>query len=129
MNILFVPHCTASSPQPCIVTILVIAPITFQFSAYFSLVGRKELTDAMINDLSKRITSESDLRDLATKGLKVPEYITDTQLHDNRHAINLAAVHVLKQWKKKNLDPYKAYDALCLALIAAEMPALIYDVL
>ena len=83
----------------------------------------------MILNLSKRITNESDLRDLATKGLKVPEYFTDTQLHDKRHAINEVALQVLKEWNKKNADPFQAYDALCHALTTAGMPALIYDVL
>ena len=83
----------------------------------------------MILNLSKHVTSESDLRNLATKGLKVPEYITDTQLHDKRHAINEAALQVLKEWNKKNADPFQAYDALCDTLTEAGMPALIYDVL
>ena len=83
----------------------------------------------MIRELSKRITDEGDLRDLATKGLKVPEYTIDTQLRDYRHKINEAAIQVLKDWRKKNPDPYKAYRLLCDALTKAGMRALIYDVL
>ena len=83
----------------------------------------------MIRELSKRITDEGDLRDLATKGLKVPEYTIDTQLRDYHHKINEAAIQVLRDWRKKNADPYKAYRVLCDALTKAEMPALIYEVL
>ena len=83
----------------------------------------------MIHDLSKRVTSESDLQNLATNGLKVPKYIIDEVLHDKRHTINEAALQVLKEWKKNNADPFQAYDALCDALTEVFMARLIYEVL
>ena len=102
---------------------------SIKFLCLFSLIDRKKLTDVMIFNLSQRITSESALRNLATIGLKLPDFFIDTQLHDRSHSINEAALKVLKEWNKKNDDPFQAYDALCDAFKKAGMPYLIHEVL
>ena len=106
-----------------------ILSIKFQFFCLLSLIGQKALTDGMILNLSKRVTSKSDLDGLVFFGLKMQKYITHTQLHDKPHGINEAALQVLNEWRKKNADPFQAYNALRHALEKAFMADLIYDVL
>ena len=53
------------------------------------------LEDSHVLNLSQRITSEQELRDLGTKALKVPEHIINTALYNHRTSINDAAHDVL----------------------------------
>ena len=78
----------------------------------------------MILDLSKKFTNEGDLRDLATKGLNVPEHITDRHLYNERHDISMAAIKVLKAWQKGMEGPEEAYAVLYDALKKVGLVAL-----
>ena len=71
----------------------------------------RELTDSMVLDVSKRITDELDLRDLATKGLKVEVHITDKHINTER-SIHLAAFKVLSDWRKRQPNSRIAYSKL-----------------
>ena len=65
--------------------------------------------------LSKRINSESELRDLATLGIGVPDPTIGKNL-TNKNDINMAAYNVIMDWRKGQ-DNYKiAYVNLCEAL-------------
>ena len=79
----------------------------------------------MILDLSKQITNETELRDLATKGLNVPENITDRHLYNERYDISMVAIKVLKDWQKTVADPAEGYTALCDALKKVNLAAFI----
>ena len=53
------------------------------------------MTDQMTLALSQRINSEADLRNLATNGLGVRDYVIDRHLHNERHDISEAALKVI----------------------------------
>ena len=93
------------------------------------LFSGPKLTDEMMLNLSRRITSEEELRALGTKGLRIPEYKIATHLRDYHNKITLAAHHVIKDWRKTVADPFQAYSLLCEALRKAELAAYIYEVL
>ena len=74
-----------------------------------------ELIDALVLKLSKRINSKSELRDLATLGLGVPDPTIGKNL-TNKDDITMAAYNVIMDWRKGQ-DNYKiAYVNLCEAL-------------
>ena len=75
-----------------------------------------ELTDAMIQSLSERITNEADLQKLATNGLKVEGYVIDSHVTNARCDITLAALKVLKSWRNDQGNSKIAYRKLCDAL-------------
>ena len=60
-----------------------------------------ELTDAMMLKLSKKINTESDLRDLAIQGLAVSGDDLSRSLYKYPNDINGAAYDVLKAWRRK----------------------------
>ena len=69
----------------------------------------------MLLKLSKRINSAMDLRTLATIGLEVEDPIIEGKLYNERD-INEAALKVLKEWRKGQLDSRIAYNRLREAL-------------
>ena len=71
-----------------------------------------ELTEIMMHNLSKKITSEAELRNLATLGLRVKSDITDTNLTNIRD-INNAALRVIEEWAVNKQDKKAAYVELC----------------
>ena len=79
------------------------------------------LEDSHILNLSQRITSEQELRDLGTKVLKVPEHIIDTALYNHRTSINDAAHDVLCTWLKDQPAKLEAYMNLQAGLKRAHM--------
>ena len=83
----------------------------------------------MVLELSREITSEMDLKILATNGLGVSENVIAAQLYDRRHSITEAAHQVIINWRKSIENPYKAYSELCDALRKTNMTLLIGKVL
>ena len=77
--------------------------------------------------LAKRVTSESDLRNLGTNGFEVDKDIIDAALTDNPKSINAAATEVIKQWGVEQIDKEKAYDDLCRILGIIEKKAWITE--
>ena len=71
----------------------------------------------MMRRLSNKITSEGELRNLATLGLRVDEDTVDAQIRNLRYDINEAALAVLKAWKKTKPDNFEAYELLHDALV------------
>ena len=74
-----------------------------------------ELIDALVLKLSRRINSESDLRDLATLGLGVRDPTIGKNLH-NKKDINEAAYQVIMHWRTGQDNDKIAYVKLCEAL-------------
>ena len=74
-----------------------------------------ELTDPAILELSKRFTCESELWDLGTHVLKLPENIIQAAHYDKKE-IQDAAHKVLKTWVKQQPSREEAYSTLCTEL-------------
>ena len=91
--------------------------------------GRRALTEVMVWELSKRITNTTDLRNLATLGLRVPGYIIDTNLTNKKEDINEAVLKVMHEWGKDKNDPFIAYAGLSAALKVAGLNSFIHEVL
>ena len=87
-----------------------------------------ELTDAMLLELSRRMTSLGQLRRLVTIGLGVKQYVQDSNLH-NIDDINEAALSILKDWSLSQENLTVAHNRLCEALNKVDMCFLIQDVL
>ena len=66
-------------------------------------------------NLSKQITTQQELRNLATLGLGVKTYVIDTNLTNERD-INEAALKVIYQWTTSKEDSRAAYTELCVIL-------------
>ena len=79
------------------------------------------LEDLHVLNISQRVTSEQELRNLGTKALKVPEYIIDTALYNHRTSIQDAAHDVLSTWRKQYQSSQEAYLDLLAALKRAKM--------
>ena len=71
--------------------------------------------------LSHRITSEQDLRDLGTIGLKLDKHIIDIAICDNNTTIQGAAHEVLQRWMNMQLDGREAYLKLQAAMRKCKM--------
>ena len=71
----------------------------------------KKLNDVMLLNLSRQITGERKLMDLAIKGLKVRLDVILTHLQ-NQKDINMAALYVLNDWANSIESPEKAYNLL-----------------
>ena len=82
----------------------------------------------MLLNLSQRITNETDLRSLATNGLSVKEYITDSHIYDEKK-LTLAAHRVLKDWRRNQRNSRVAYSRLCDILDTVEMSYYIAEAL
>ena len=75
----------------------------------------KKLNDGMLLKLSRQITGELKLMDLAVKGLGVR--LNDVLTHLwNQKDINTAALYVLNEWANSIESPEKAYNLLYEAL-------------
>ena len=63
-------------------------------------------------NLSRQITTQQELRSLATLGLRVKSYVVDSNLTNERD-INDAALKVISQWATSKEDNRAAYTELC----------------
>ena len=79
----------------------------------------------MVLQLSQKITSEKDLRKLATLGLSVDEATVDEQIRNLCHDIQEAALSMLKAWQKTMPDKYAALTMLCTALRNVDLAYLV----
>ena len=79
------------------------------------------LTEKMMLKLSERINIESELRSLATSGLKVEGHIVDKHLTNRPRDIQMATFDVLREWQRKYPDQRRAFVDLCLALERTNM--------
>ena len=93
----------------------------------YDIVGR-ELTDVMLYNLSRRMSSPGQLRTLATKGLGLKQHILDKHLHNERD-INEAALKALREWRLCYQNSAVAYRTLCEILNKVKMSSLICDTL
>ena len=93
----------------------------------YVITGR-ELTDAMLLNISRRISSPGQLRTLATKGLNLKEHVLEKHLH-NEKDINEAAIKVLKEWKVGQENSTVAYSRLCEILRKVKISSLICEAL
>ena len=62
--------------------------------------------DSVLLSLAGCIDDESTLRSIATSGLEVAEHITDRQLTNHRHELELAAFGVFREWNKSQTGNY-----------------------
>ena len=74
------------------------------------------LTEEMMFKLSQCINIESELRSLATCGLKVEDHIVDNKITNKPEDIPMATLAVLKEWQRKYDDQRRAFVDLCSAL-------------
>ena len=73
------------------------------FLFYTGSLDDRHLTDRHLLELSKRITNQSDLRDLGFKVLKLESHYIDAVKYNRRHdGINSTAHDLLKIWVKGN---------------------------
>ena len=94
----------------------------------FKFYAETELTDSMLLELSRRMTSPGQLRQFVTKGLSQKQHLLDSHLC-NANDINEAALSILKEWKLNQENSMTAYSSMCEALNKASMCFLIQDVL
>ena len=86
-----------------------------------------ELDDAHVLELSRRITSESELLNLGINGLRLREYIIDAALFRHPKDIQDAAHYVLREWVKRQSNRVDAYHSLLKCLKQCEMNELARD--
>ena len=85
----------------------------------------------MLLKLSKKLNKKIDILTLGTIGLDMREETIAGQLKDNESEINMAALAMLKTWKRSQPDSKIAYRKLCEALrnTDVDMAFLIKDTL
>ena len=86
--------------------------------------SQPELTDKMLWKFSQHITSESDIYNIAIKGLSRESHIVEAALTNNRFNITLAAYKILGKWSQSVSSSRVAYDILCNAVSKVEMARL-----
>ena len=86
-----------------------------------------ELDDSHVFELSRRITSESELVNLGINGLKLREYIIDAALFRHPKDIQDAAHDVLSEWVKRRANMVDAYQDLLTSLKHCKMNQLATD--
>ena len=86
-----------------------------------------ELDDSHVFELSRRITSESELMNLGINGLKLREYIIDAALFRHPKDIQDAAHDVLTEWVQRQSNRVDAYHSLLRCLKQCEMNQLARD--
>ena len=96
---------------PVIFYSLVSTPLCFTES----IVEERELTDAQLLRLTKKITNEFDLMTLAVLGLGMDESVVSGHIA-NKDDIKMAAFHTLKEWKTSQTNSRVAYINICKAL-------------
>ena len=67
----------------------------------------------MMLNLSKEISDQAELRNLATLGLRVRSKFIDTIRTNDPGDINNAALKVIKEWAADKQDKRAAYVELC----------------
>ena len=77
-----------------------------------------------MHNLSRQITTQQELRNLATLGLRVKSNVIDTKLTNERD-INEVALKVIEQWAVNKQDKRAAYAELCEILIKIKRSAYI----
>ena len=88
-----------------------------------------ELTDQMVERLSKCITSEEELRALAINGLgRESENVKKHQANYPK-AITTAAYNLLIEWRNGQMDQQSAYKELCKGLKSSNLELYIASVL
>ena len=89
------------------------------------LKAEYEFTSQRTLKLSRRITTQEQLEDLAIIGLGIDDHKIDHHLVGK--SVTHAARHVLKEWRDRQVNRKEAYRNICLALRAVKMAALIHD--
>ena len=98
-------------------------PISFSYSG-----DSPELTDIMLTELSRKMTSKSDLR-LIGLTLHVDSNAIDRHLHNERYEISEAAYKVLREWRNRFEDKREAYSKLRAGLRRANMSMYVGEIL
>ena len=75
-------------------------------------------------NLARQITTQQELRNLATLGLRVKSNVIDTKLTNERD-INEAALKVIQQWASSKEDKGAAFVELCEILVKIRRSAYI----
>ena len=88
----------------------------------FDLHLGPELTEAMVVNMSRRLTSATEVRQLGIKGLRIRKHIVDKHLNNERD-ISEAAYKVLDEWCKDQLNSRVAHSTLCGTLRRVGMSA------
>ena len=83
--------------------------------------GYRELTDAMLVNLADSVTTVSDVRKLAVRGLGMESDFVQIQMSNNLNNCNSAMFEVLRGWRKTQPDNHTAYINLHQALKSTEM--------
>ena len=73
-------------------------------------------------ELSKDFATESDLRDVAIKGLEIPSRQVEKHIKGNNNDINAAAYNLFREWLHTQEDLEVARDNMNKALEKAEKP-------
>ena len=74
----------------------------------------------MLTELSRKMTSKSDLR-LIGLTLDVDSNAIDRHMHNARYEISEAAYKVLREWRNRYEDKREAFSKMCAALRRANM--------
>ena len=85
------------------------------------------LDDCHIFELSKRITTESELMNLGIKGLKLRKNVIEAALYRHPKDIQDAAHDVLSEWVKRRANMVDAYQDLLTSLKHCKMNQLATD--
>ena len=93
----------------------------FDVSVTFVAEIQGTLTDALIVELSDRISAEEKLKKLCMTVLKLPRHKFESALSNNPRSIQSAAYDVLSLWEKQQNNRQEAYTAMQAALGGSEM--------
>ena len=94
-------------------------------STTFIVDASGTLTDALIVELSDRISSKEKLRTFGMKILKLPEHKIESAVTNNPRSIQSAAYDVLSLWVKQQTNRKEAYSNLKVALGGSELGDLV----
>ena len=84
--------------------------------ATFILDSSGTLTDALIVELSDRISNKDKLRTFGINVLKIPEHTIESAVTNNPRSIQSAAYDVLSLWGKQQNNRQEAFSSLQAAL-------------
>ena len=79
------------------------------------------LTDALIVELSDRISNKDKLRKFGITVLKIPENTIESAVTNNPRSIQSAAYDVLSLWQKQQTNRQEAFSSLQAALGGSEL--------
>ena len=90
--------------------------LTIAFSFFISDVSQdlKELTDTRISRLSRKLTTQSDVRKLGIEGLRLESEDVDRHISDHKNDIATAAYHIIYDWRKSKDNLTIAYGEICM---------------